>query len=283
MFERLLGLQPVFTCSPEEYQCHKGAKINYSSTALDKDEIQVFPYGILEEKGIKQDPDIDRLFESTTSFSLTVREKLVIGSHSLRIEQDIFSAAFYLLARYEEYLPFDADHHNRFSSGLSVAFRHGFLRKPIIQEWAVALGDALLFFFPDLVLSGAKFQQVITIDIDQAFKYRNKSFLRTLGGLLLNPRTFAERFRVLLRTEKDPFDSFDEMIQLFEDRKEKVLFFVLIGDIGAYDKNIDSRNVEFQNIINLFLNFPTGIFFCRRIPLFQNQHVSLFHIKIRQA
>jgi hypothetical protein len=49
---------------------------------------------------------------------------------------DLFAAAFYLVTRYEEYLPFIADRHNRFEASQSVLFKHGLLERPLINEWA---------------------------------------------------------------------------------------------------------------------------------------------------
>jgi hypothetical protein len=41
---------------------------------------------------------------------------------------DIFSAAFYLLSRYEEYLPHELDEYGRYSHTGSIAYKEDFLK-----------------------------------------------------------------------------------------------------------------------------------------------------------
>ena len=44
---------------------------------------------------------------------------------------DIFAASFYLITRYEEYLPHVQDVHERFPADESIAFKNGFLEQPV--------------------------------------------------------------------------------------------------------------------------------------------------------
>ena len=48
---------------------------------------------------------------------------------------DLFSAAFYLLTRYEEYLPHDKDEYGRYAHTNSLAWREGFLDQPLVNGW----------------------------------------------------------------------------------------------------------------------------------------------------
>lgn len=57
---------------------------------------------------------------------------------------DLFGAAFYLLSRYEEYLPGAIfDPMGRFDPAASWAYRHGCLERPLLDEWFQALGARL--------------------------------------------------------------------------------------------------------------------------------------------
>ena len=51
---------------------------------------------------------------------------------------DIFSAIFYLLSRYEEYLPYTPDKHNRYPPEESILYKKGWLQRPLIDEWVAA-------------------------------------------------------------------------------------------------------------------------------------------------
>jgi len=94
---------------------------------------------------------------------------------------DIFSASFYLVSRYEEYLSFKPDEHGRFSPQLSVASEAEFLSKPIINIWAKKLSEILVSNFPELTFNKPEFNFISTIDIDNAFAYKGKGFIRNTG------------------------------------------------------------------------------------------------------
>ena len=61
---------------------------------------------------------------------------------------DVFAASFYLLSRYEEYLPHIRDHYERFMAKESLAFQHGFLQKPLVNLWL----QKLLFMIQKFIL-----------------------------------------------------------------------------------------------------------------------------------
>jgi hypothetical protein len=48
---------------------------------------------------------------------------------------DLLAGVFYLLTRYEEYLPFKGDKYGRFPAEESIAFQNGFLEQAIIDRW----------------------------------------------------------------------------------------------------------------------------------------------------
>ncbi len=49
---------------------------------------------------------------------------------------DPFAASFYLVSRYEEYLPYQPDQFGRFPAKASVAYQNGFLKKPVVNHYA---------------------------------------------------------------------------------------------------------------------------------------------------
>src|SRR5207247_9575613 len=80
-------------------------KINYSTTAVEVNEIQISPHTLLFENGI-----VHRLVECFEWKGLKAFFKTE-GD----IPFDIFAASFYLLTRYEEYLPHKEDEYGRFA------------------------------------------------------------------------------------------------------------------------------------------------------------------------
>jgi len=140
-------------------------------------------------------------------------QKVPFAVENSALPFDVFAASFYFLSRYEEYLPFEADEHQRFRAELSLQYKLGLLAVPIIDAWALILKNILLKAFPALTFAPKKFRFVPTIDIDRAYHFRS-------SGLLKNTIRFFKAARQL-KTEKmfsiiktglgnnDPFDTYD--------------------------------------------------------------------------
>jgi hypothetical protein len=177
---------------------------------------------------------------------------------------DIFAASFFLVSRYEEYLEFEPDKFGRFPACLSVAFKHGFLEKPVVDLWAHELAKSFLKRFSTLVFRRNEYNALLTIDTDQPFAYRGKNIFRSLGGLLhdknSSPVTLAERYRIISKTEKDPFDVFDYIIENINVTKTETRFFFPVGDHSKFDKNPSWKNEAYRDLIcKIAANFRAGL------------------------
>ena len=87
---------------------------------------------------------------------------------------DIFAASFYLVTRYEEYLPHVNDKYNRFKAEDSILFKMGMIEKPLINIWAIELSNILKKEYPELAIKRKTFTFVPTYDVDAAWAYKNK-------------------------------------------------------------------------------------------------------------
>jgi hypothetical protein len=167
---------------------------------------------------------------------------------------DIFAASFYLVSRYEEYLEFIPDIYGRFPCSGSIAFKNGFLGKPIIDLWARELSKAFLKRFPTLVFRRNEYRALLTIDTDQPFAYQGKNIFRSIGGLFHDknkkPETVSGRYRIMTKVEKDPFDVFDYIIGNIEESNTEARFFFPVGNHSKYDRNPSWKNDEYRNLIH---------------------------------
>lgn len=232
----IIGFEIVFCNEKKAYEEGNGIKINYSDEAILEKELHIIPQNLLFEKGIKE----QILLENHIAAKIQNKENEKF---------DIFAAAFYLLSRYEEYLPFEADAHGRFSAKKSLAYRLGFLQKPIVQIWCNELKMSILHHFSaSKNIQKHTFSFRPTYDIDQAFSYKNKGFLRTIFALLKDFWN-KKRWQVLLQNTKDPFDTFAYLDALHKKNKLQATYFFLLADWGKYDKNISVQNIDFQHII----------------------------------
>lgn len=186
------------------------------------------------------------------------------GGEDTFLPFDLFSAVFYLLSRYEEYLPFTPDKYDRYPATESILFQQQLLERPIIDEWLQLLGQKLGSY--GIEPRQRQFSFLPTYDIDIAWSYRHKGWKRTLGGYLRDvaAHNFAavkERTSVLLRHLEDPYDSFDDMDKLHTSAGLKPIYFILAAqENGPYDKHIlPSRPPMKQLIGRLAACYETGM------------------------
>lgn len=169
---------------------------------------------------------------------------------------DIFSAAFYMLSRYEEYLPFAPDVHGRYQGIRSLAYRKGFLRMPVVEIWSRYLAGLLVRYYPVLSIRHNEFSSLVTIDVDQPFAYRSRGLLRSMGGVMkglagIGARP-AERIRTMAGSQADPYDSFDYIEKQLKHNGNDALFFFPTGDQGEYDHSPPYRDHDYREIIHKY-------------------------------
>jgi hypothetical protein len=168
---------------------------------------------------------------------------------------DLFSAIFYLLSRYEEYLPFAPDQYGRFDAKQSLAFQHGFLEKPVVDQWLILFKSILEKRFPTLKFSRQEFRFVSTIDVDYPWAYLHKGFVHTAGGFIkhclkFNFSELRQRTDVLRNRRPDPYDTYDYIRQIEQQYNFRSMFFFLLGNCGKYDTNYALSSPQFSKLLN---------------------------------
>ena len=98
------------------------------------------------------------------------------------------------------------------------------------------------------------FFSVETFDIDNAYLYGEKGFVRSLAGYLndaisINVKSVFKRTLVLLGKAKDPYDTYEYQLDVIQKYKVKFIYFLLLGDYGVNDKNIRFSNKRLQTLI----------------------------------
>ncbi|MEJ7609755.1 MAG: hypothetical protein WKF88_01110 [Ferruginibacter sp.] len=174
IFEEILKMPFSITTDLQSFAKDIGAKINYSYAEL-PGSYNIRPHLLLFEKGITL-----QNIEQTRQGAQTVLFKNEKGDHPF----DIFSAIFYLLTRYEEYLPHEKDRFGRYAHENSVAYKNGFLNIPLVNVWIRDLAKKLVQQFPEMPVATTDFRFVPTYDIDMAWSYKEKGFLRNAAVFL---------------------------------------------------------------------------------------------------
>jgi len=87
----------------------------------------------------------------------------------IKIEIDLLGSIFFMLSRLEEVLTGDRDNHDRFPATASLAFRAGFLERPIVDEYVEILWTCLTMLWPGLQRRPRTFRVQTSCDVDQPF------------------------------------------------------------------------------------------------------------------
>ena len=122
IFHELLGVKYSQTNNKEEFIAYEGAKLNYSDHSFGN-ELFFYASKFLFEKGI-EDQNLSVFDWSGTKAFFATHPKYVFPF-------DPFAASFYLVSRYEEYLPHIRDEHDRYDTRESLAYQKNFLDKQI--------------------------------------------------------------------------------------------------------------------------------------------------------
>lgn len=245
IFTRILGIDIIFTTKVEDFIKHTGPKITYSKQPL-QNEFFVRSNDLLFVHGIS-DLDITvEEWEGTACFFRT--------SEPSAIPYDIFAASFYLLTRYEEYLPYLKDVHGRFPPSESIAYKNNFLRLPVVDIWAYRFLDKLKERFPAIDSKERKFQFTSIIDVTSSHCFAHRGPMRSIAGFLYDLGTFklkrvAQRTSVWLKIRKDPYNNYESLIEIHKKFQIKSIFFFQFANYSTYDKNVSPENNKFKYLI----------------------------------
>ncbi|UOB16366.1 polysaccharide deacetylase family protein [Abyssalbus ytuae] len=245
IFNRMLLVDVEFTTKLEDFIAHAGPKITYTKKPL-QNEFHVMCYDLLFEQGISDFSVMVEKWDNIPCFFPT--------NERSNLPYDIFAASFYLLSRYEEYLPHVKDRHGRYPHTESLAYKNDFLRLPVVDLWINNFKNILAERFPEIQFPAQQFKHINVIDVPSAYCFKEKGIARTIGGIIsdltsLKFKRIIYRFSVLMGLLKDPYDNFDDLIKLFKQYDAETFFFFLMADYSAYDHNISVNNPRFRKLV----------------------------------
>jgi hypothetical protein len=243
-----------FTSDKDYFTNFTGTKINYSTPAIAPGEFHILPVALLSEKTISQQQIVMTEKSGRPFFFGTEGD----------FHFDIFAAGFYLLSRYEEYLPHKKDMYGRFAHEGSLAWKQGFLKIPLLDLWLADLASALAKYFPGFLLKKKIFSFLPTYDIDEPYAYRHKPWWRIAAGALLGKNqgvSIKERWSFANGKKQDPYDAYRWMDDLHRQFNLSPWYFFLVAEkLGKYDKNISPANPGYVTLLKQHAEkYSTGI------------------------
>ena len=168
-----------------------------------------------------------------------------------KLDYDILGLTYWMLARCEEVHPPDEllDNHGRFPATSSHAFQHGYLERPIVDEWLAVLRQLVQRLWPRLQLQHHKFRTVVSHDVDAPSAYgfgRKRTVLRGMAARLLKQHDLAgalmvPRIRLASRCQlhpADPFNTFEWLMDQSEAAGIRSAFYFICG---RTDQRLDAQ------------------------------------------
>ncbi len=253
IFRDQLGLEIAFTHNLDSFKASNLPKIYYGNKRI--------------QNGIYI-PSVSLLFE-TGIFTQELKQgncnNLPTFFHFNKVEGinfDLFAAVFYLLSRYEEYLPHTTDRFERYLPENSILNELNAHHFPLVDHFLLLLKAELKQAYPEIQFKQQNFSVQITFDIDNAYAFRYKGVLRqffaSFGDVFKRDfKNLAKRFKVLIGKETDPFDTYSYLIEMCKSYQLNPIWFVLMGAYGGFDNAHSNQSEGFvvliQEIADRFL------------------------------
>ena len=172
---------------------------------------------------------------------------ITVEGDMVRIHFDLLGSAFYILTRAEEYLSPVRDAHDRFPAYASHAFAHGYLHRPVVDEYVEILWRCIRRLWPGAERKGDSFRIMATHDVDAPFEHLFRPpwlAARVFAGDVLKRRDLPLAFNrvhnwfdVKYRKgwRRDPFYTFETIMDTSEDCGLESAFYFLTGGNTSMD------------------------------------------------
>ena len=175
----------------------------------------------------------------------------------LYFDYDLFGMIYWALARVEELAPASLDAHGRFPAAESHAFKHGYLDRPVVDEWLHVLAELLKRKWPQLSFSKREFRTLVSHDVDHPTRYgflSAKAFVRRLAADFLRSKDYrlpGVALQSWLATPQrlhaaDPFNCFDWIMDVSDENGLKSAFYFVTSGSHPLDGRypVDSAAVR---------------------------------------
>lgn len=188
------------------------------------------------------EPDIPILFG---------KDNIDVSAKKISVEFDVLGTCFFMLSRIEETISEECDNHDRFPASASIAYKYGFLERPIVDEYVEMLWNMLSHLDTSLLRETKKYSKNITCDVDWPFdpiRYSLKSTIRSALGDLIKRQQISKTIktcsnyigRVLGFNPRDPNrENITWMMDVNEKAGNKVAFYFITLNTSQLDSRFD--------------------------------------------
>lgn len=153
---------------------------------------------------------------------------------------DILGLIYWMLSRQEEAGRTDLDRHDRFPATASHAYKHGYLERPLADEWIAILIQIVRRTWPQLSLNQHTFSITLSHDVDTPARYGFLSFmqlLRVMASDIIRRHKLVDTFQTptIWSHSKasihasDPYNTFNWIMDMSERSAITSAFYFICG------------------------------------------------------
>lgn len=175
------------------------------------------------------------------------------------VHYDIPGLIFWMLARIEEIGRTDLDEHQRFPAASSHAFKHGYLMRPVVDEWLHILGQVIQRQWPAIRLKQHQFKTFLSHDVDRPSRYAFASLphiIKRMGGDVLrgNFKSALSISQLRKKTQTrlltaDVCNTFDWIMDQSERIGEQSAFYFICGGTNNKDAEYDIGHPAIRDLL----------------------------------
>ena len=251
LYKKTPELDYIFNFLKEKINLRGNYDITYGKSRNTKSKIQIYQSDFWQNyktksslpKNIKEfkykNHNIVGLFHNN-------KELVEKRNNSIKINVDIIASIFFMLTRYEEYMqPELYDSTDRFPAKNSVAYKHNFLQRPVVDEYLHLLADCIEELTGEKPKIKDEFRVFTTHDVDRFLL--GKNFLhRDIGADILVNKNFFLWPKRLANFLKSKFNyENDHLYQInnffFENERQfnQIHYFLVEeGNYSIYDREV---------------------------------------------
>lgn len=187
--------------------------------------------------------------------------KLIESTYNgFHIHYDILGLTYWMLSRQEEVGGTCLDNHGRFPATSSHAFKHGYLERPVVDEWLYVLGQVILRTWPGINLKKHSFRMQVSHDVDQPSLYAFKSPIsvaRMMVGHLIKRRDLISFFKAPYIkfsshskiSQHDPFNTFEWIMDQSDLCGISSAFYFICGGSDPLDAEYKPDDIRIRNLL----------------------------------
>lgn len=221
-----------------------GPKLIYGHGAVDG-AVRIMPHGLLEERGIPV---------RQAHYEVVQGMPVLYPINGGLLPFDIFSAAFHLLSRAEEHGPIPRDEHGRPLTRHLQASVHGYLDRPLVDEWMQMLLAAWRTEDPGLPNHERTYAQVATMDADNGAMYLGRPWWRSVGSAARDlvkgrPTRVRDRIAVLAGSRPDPYAVHAAFVELARGHGALPIINFLASPRSAHDHAVPLRTPYIKEVL----------------------------------